>query len=200
VFGAGNTPSRKRDAVDHVLDKMNIIKQKQVDINDSLVIIKREFRRIVNIDDLKKAAMAVGFKNVQIVEFEKMSVKEQMTLAANCGTMVGVQGAGLQWAIFMLPGSTLIEISWKYWTSFYGFVTTYDIEHIDLVSKDVQVNWQALRVNGNEEKLKLLNIKPTGNWVPNNIWKQADVTVDIDEFTKQLRIVRNNCRNGNIHQ
>jgi len=67
----------------------------------------------MNIDDLKKAAMAVRFKRAKVVDFENMSAKDQMTVAANSRIMVGTHGAGLQWAIFMLTDFTLIEISWK---------------------------------------------------------------------------------------
>jgi len=110
-----------------------------------MVIIRQKIRRILNIDALEKAAKAVGFKRVQVVQFANMPLKDQMTLAANCRVMVGVHGAGQQWAIFMPPGSTLIEISWQYWPPSYGFVRTYDIQNINLIASHAQVIGQNLK-------------------------------------------------------
>jgi len=94
---------------------------------------------------MEKAAKAVRFKSVKVVILEKMSLKEQMTITANTRIMVGVQGAGLQWATFMSPGSTFIEISCpqKYWYPFYGFVQNYNIKYIKMTTNDVQVNWRC---------------------------------------------------------
>jgi len=199
VFGAENTLSRNRDAVDHVIARLNIKLKNIVGIKNCMVIVKRNTRRILNIDDLKKTAIAVGIKHVLVVELEKMIVKSQISLAANCRIMVGVQGAGLQWAIFMPPGSTLIEISWKYWKSFYGFVETYNIEHVNLIATDVHVNWQDYELHSrhgkkcsNVEKLQLLNIRHSHNWETDNIWRHADVTVDREEFTKIMKRVLTN--------
>jgi len=113
VFGAKNNLHRNRDAVDHVISRLKISQPVTCDDTySSIVSIERPNRRIINIADLEQSARAAGFKSVKTVLFENMSVKEQITLAANTRVIVGVQGAGLQWAIFMPPGSILIEILW----------------------------------------------------------------------------------------
>jgi len=202
VFGAENTLHRKRDAVDHALSELKIRQQNNSEISDCMVLIQRKYRRIININDLQKAAIAVGFKRTKVVLFEVMSVKEQMTVAANCRLMLGVHGAGLQWAIFMPPDSTLIEISWKRWTPFYGFVKTYNINYINLNASDVQVNWRAFELHrrkgkkcSEQEKLQLLN--PRIHNAAANVWREADVTVDRDEFTQLIRRVRENNKRTN---
>jgi len=201
VFGAKNNLHRNRDAVDHVISRLKISSPATCDdIYSSIVFIERTNRRIINIADLEQSARAAGFKSVKIVKFENMSVKDQITLAANTRVMVGVQGAGLQWAIFMPSGSVLIEISWpqKYWFKYFKFVTSYDIQFINVTANDVRVNWrtfeQKVKHGGkcsDEEKLKLLRMTHTNMWDAENIWKHADVVVDVDRFTqviKQLKI------------
>jgi len=196
VFGAENTLRRNRDAVDHALSELNIREQTSAEIKDCIVLIQRKYRRIININDLKKAAIAVGYKRAKVVDFENMSVKEQMTVAANCRLMLGVHGAGLQWAIFMPPDSTLIEISWKHWRPFYRFVETYNINHINLNASDVRVNWQPYELHrrhgkkcSDKEKLQILEMHERGN-VSHTIWQEADVTVDRKEFTELIRRLR----------
>jgi len=169
-----------------------------------MVILQRSNRQIINIGDLKKSAKAAGFKNVRVVLFEKMSVKQQMTLAANTGVMVGVQGAGLQWAIFMPPGSTLIEISWpqKYWFQNFRFVESYYIRFVNITANYVRVNWRVFeklilggRKCSEDRKLKLLNMRHRNMWVAENIWKHADVSVDVTTFTQVIQRLKIECIN-----
>lgn len=47
----------------------------------------------------------------RVVVFEKLSLKEQMVIAANTDVLVGMHGNGLTWCAFMRPGtSALIEL------------------------------------------------------------------------------------------
>ena len=69
----------------------------------------------------------------------------QMQLAASSCVMIGVEGAGLQWLMFMPRGCTLIEIAWpsKHWGFFYyGQARQYGIRHYSLTASP-QVNWNA---------------------------------------------------------
>jgi len=63
--------------------------------------------------------------------------------------MIGVQGAGLQWSVFMPRGCTLIEIAWpsKHWGfHFHNYVESYGITQYSLRA-DARVNWAAYENN-----------------------------------------------------
>jgi len=73
----------------------------------------------------------------------------QMQLAASSCVMVGVQGAGLQWSVFMPYGCTLIEIAWpsRHWGFlFHNYIKPYGIRHYSLRAK-AHVNWAAYERN-----------------------------------------------------
>jgi len=124
-----------------------------------------------------------------------MSVTDQLSTVASSDILVGVQGAGLQWAIFMPPKSTLIEIVWpqKYWGAYYSFIPNYSIQHRPMTANDVQVNWESYELNlrngkvcSPEERLSLLNKPPTSQSY-DNIWKWADVNPDVKDFQTILK-------------
>ena len=67
----------------------------------------------------------------------------QVQLAASSCVMVGVQGAGLQWSMFMPRGCTLIEIAWpsKHWSFYYrAIVVSYGIKYYGLAASPI-LNW-----------------------------------------------------------
>jgi len=73
----------------------------------------------------------------------------QMQIAASSCVMVGVQGAGLQWSVFMPHGCTLIEIAWpsRHWGfHFHSYVGAYGIVHYKLRA-NARVNWDAYERN-----------------------------------------------------
>lgn len=189
VFGVANfLPNNSRMAVDHVLKSFNIDRaacQKNV-----LTVIQRTYRRILNPADLMKVAEEVGFSNVQLVTLEELSVEQQAKVAACSRVIVGVQGAGLEWAIFMKEKSTLLEISWpkKFWAAYFRpWMIQYDINHYDLEAKHVRLNWPAYQnivLQGKElsgkEREYLINNPPKN--ALDNIWKWGDVLVDETEF------------------
>jgi len=128
VFGTRFSGTRKRDVIDHVVQELKLA-YKPISKYKSVIIIERKDRRIPNIQDLTKAAEQMGFKHVQVVALERLTVREQMANLVATDILIGVHGAGLQWAIFMRPGSAVIEISWpkKYLGSSYAFARDYHI-------------------------------------------------------------------------
>jgi len=193
VFGARNSAKKMRDSVEHVLRELKMTPVARPR-NKNVVIIKRNYRRILNILELAKEARNLGFENVDVVSFESLSVIGQIQKIIDTDILIGVQGAGLQWAIFMRPGSTLVEITWpkKHWGLTYTFVRQYEIKHQELRTDDVLVNWQSYekhirggRVCSPEEKQRLLTgTSDTNNG--DNVWKYADVRVDVDSFKTSL--------------
>ena len=117
-------------------------------------------------------------------------------MALQARLMVGVQGAGLQWAVFMPEGSVLLEVAWphKKWPFFFKrYVTPYGIHHVRLQTRDVVVNWTSYedevrrgRPLGEEEKAHKLR----GSGFKNNfdnLWKWADVKVNVTAFKDAIR-------------
>jgi len=45
-----------------------------------VTFVQRRYRRIINIRELLQAALAIGFRQVRIVYFERHSIKEQVNL------------------------------------------------------------------------------------------------------------------------
>ena len=80
----------------------------------------------------------------------RISFVTQMRYATSSCVMIGVQGAGLQWAVFMPSGCTLIEIAWpqQHWGfHFINYVQPYGIRHFSLRSTNVRVNWTAYEMH-----------------------------------------------------
>jgi hypothetical protein len=67
-----------------------------------------ERRRILNEDDVLQTFLSFGF---EIVEFEKLSWPQQISLASNTAVLAGVHGAGLTNMIFMPPRSQVFELT-----------------------------------------------------------------------------------------
>ena len=193
VFGSAAVLINPRAVVDHVLA---VLKQKDCHKNANYVtFIQRTHRRIVNIDDLVTGAKSLGMRNVRVVNYETLNVQEQVRISATSRIFVGVQGAGLQWAIFMPPGSSLIEIGWpyKYWGFYFeNYVTQYKIRHHRLYAHYVHVNWTSYETMVRQgrhvdvdERLQLLQQPPkTGSL--DNIWKWADAFVKVEDFLEIL--------------
>jgi len=194
----GTTPiniKKPREVVRHVLHSLNITGSRRRSPADYVTFIQRTNRLIGNIDELVLAAQSVGFRNVRIVTLEHLTAHEQTRIASSSRVMIGVQGAGLQWAVFMPAGSTLIEIAWpyKHWGFYFeNYVKQYGIRHEAMIAWYVHANWTSYENfvrNGArvdvEERLQLLQQKPKSNSV-DNIWKYADAWVNKKDFTDKL--------------
>ena len=78
----------------------------------TLTIINRSlYRKILNVDKLMSIAKEFGY-NPKEVLLEKMTIKEQAQLIYCTNVLVGLNGAGLQWAYFMKDNSAVFEIAW----------------------------------------------------------------------------------------
>lgn len=195
VFGSRIHIKRPRDAVDHILENFSMSSLSKFHTGDLYVtILSRQRRRILNEEYLLQLGLSVGFRNVRIVDFETLSVEDQMRVAASSNVLVGVQGAGLQWAVFMPEGSHLVEIAWpsKHWGFYYReFVLKFGIVHHRVEVSGVRENWTSYETSvrdgvrlSDDEKLQLLKSPPKS--VADNLWKWADVFVLEKEILKTL--------------
>lgn len=192
VFGIAAIISTPRTVVAHVLQQLNVTLPPAMDCY--VTIVQRNHRCIINARELAKAVKLMGFRKVRIVNLERLDVKAQARVAASSRVMIGVQGAGLQWAAFMSAGSSLIEIAWphKFWGFYFqNYVTQYQITHYELRAH-VRVNWtsyeQLVRSGipvSMEERLQLLQSRPKTSSL-DNIWKWADAIVNKDALIEIL--------------
>ena len=192
VFGTRIFPAvQERSIVDHVVRELQVAPSKPANF---VTIVQRRHHRIVNVDEMVRAVKSIGFPKIRVVDLSLIGVVDQVRVAASTSLMIGVQGAGLRWAVFMPRGSTLVEIAWptKYWNFYYSDVTSSGIKHRHLSADDLRVNWTSFeheerggRLVPIEERVRLEQNPPTEIHV-NNVWKWADVRVNIDDLTKIL--------------
>jgi hypothetical protein len=69
----------------------------------------RERRHVPNLSDL--ASETTSGQAIELVDFARMSPREQIQLAQSASTLVGQHGAGLVHMLWMPAGSTVIEIA-----------------------------------------------------------------------------------------
>ena len=84
-----------------------------------VTIINRKMRTIQNAEELKEAATKAGF-DTKIVYLSNYTIREQFKIIMCTDILVGIQGAGLRWIDFMPKKSSLLELIWKHWISFYA--------------------------------------------------------------------------------
>ena len=110
VFSSGVHPEHARDAVEFIQEKLNVNK-KGCPKKQLTIVVRKNYRRILNLRQLTKVATDLGY-TVRAVALEKYTFAEQAQLIYCTEILVGVTGAGLQWAYFMRSHSGLIEIAW----------------------------------------------------------------------------------------
>jgi hypothetical protein len=72
-----------------------------------LMLLRRGTRKIANMADLEPVLRAHG---IEAVATEGMGFAEQVRMFSGASLLVGVHGAGLTNAVFMPPGSALVEV------------------------------------------------------------------------------------------
>ena len=157
-----------------------------------IVIIQRNRRLILNVDDLKQAAFSMGYNNTIVIDLEDMTVQEQYQLIRCTRILIGINGAGLQWGMFMPPKSGLIELSFnkpKFGQTFADMrkhcrKLTYDSVKASYVAPDFE--FIAKFSNGgkpftDKEKKDMLSGKKAMSW------KYANGEFDPGTFKSQLK-------------
>ena len=120
VFSKLHFLDKAREAIDYFKSSLDV--RDDVCQAKTLTIINRSlYRQILNAEDMKKIAEDLGY-NAKIVQMEKLTLKEQAQLIHCTDVLVGVAGAGLQWAYFMKNHSSVFEIAWpqKEWLFFFS--------------------------------------------------------------------------------
>ena len=76
-------------------------------INNKNLINFRNYRIILNEDEVKKYLISIGFK---IIKPQNLSFKDQINIFYNVKCVISLHGAGLTNAVFCRPGTKIIEI------------------------------------------------------------------------------------------
>ena len=76
-------------------------------LNNKNIINFRNYRIIINEDEVKKYLISIGFK---IIKPQDLSFKDQVNIFNNVKCVISLQGAGLANAVFCKPGTKIIEI------------------------------------------------------------------------------------------
>lgn len=200
VFAANRGSFGFAVVVDHILRYYNLTRNRGNESNEYfLTITKRRRRRMLNIEDVATAAKDVGFKRTRIVDFETLSLVEQLKMITTTKVLVGIQGAGMQWAVFMPRGGLVIEIAWpqKHLPFFYKSVALNSgLKWKGVIVQDARVNWTSYAVAVHRgvpvpeaEKANVLATAPRN--IDDNLWKWADVMIKPHEILDALKAAYN---------
>jgi len=158
----------------------------------TITIVQRVARKILNIEALVNAIKHIPNTHTQVVIFEHIpNMLEQLRIVRCTDLLIGVQGAGLQWAMFMRPNTALLELYWKYWKRIYSNILKgSNGMHTDaLYATEVYLNWTSYRhrfnENPSEERKKELYKTPGVRW--SNHWQIADGIFDPVQFSAKVR-------------
>ncbi len=143
---------------------------------------------ILNVNQLKQATIQLCYNNTDVVNFSDMSVLDQYELIRCTWILIGINGAGLQWAVFMKPGRGLMELSFAKpgFHQTYGYMKGYrKLVYYVYPASRVVPDWHTLHLyNGKqyneEQKNNMLNGKSSMSW------KYADGEFEVDGFKTKL--------------
>ena len=212
VFGIPR--AKHLSKVDLIKQRNHILRQLKINMADcptnQVTVIKRKARTILNVDELKTVAVSVGFTRCDVVTFQDLSIYDQIRQVACSRVLVGVQGSGLTWSALMDTGSVVMEISWpdKHWRPHFGaFFKRYNLKRsgFSVNPENVFVNWTSYErkmrsgIRVAEKERSQLLLKPPDRFDYDNIWKWADVKVDIDSFREKLLNVYQYIQQFDIH-
>src|SRR6218665_231142 len=201
VFGSRITLNNLRDVVDHIINQYNL-SNICVKKTEYVTLIYRKQRRIVNMEDLHRWVLDAGFKReyVRVIDFDNLPIRKQIELACTSQVMIGIDGAALQWSMFMPEKSHMVEMSWpsRSWGFFYpSHAPRYGILYHAVELKDVRVNWTSyefrLRNGGEVADVKRQQMLKSP---PQDLWKWSDGFIHEEEVNETLLVVSNSVLNG----
>ena len=121
VFGQpklGSYKSALRDVQMQVESAFNFTRQR-CERYHVVVIARLGTRVILNIDKFRSVLRERGYSDVRVESFENQTVQEQIRIVRCASVLIGVQGAGLAWYMFMPRHALVVELTWYGWTSKY---------------------------------------------------------------------------------
>jgi len=201
VFGSRIELNNSRDIVDHIINQYNL-SDTCVKKAEFITLIYRKERRIINMEDLRRWVLDAGFKRefVRVIDFDNLPIRKQIELACTSQVMIGINGAALQWSIFMPEKSHMVEMSWpsRSWDFFFPLhIPKFGISYHSVELKDVRVNWTSFEFrirNGgkvsDDERQRMLKSPPQ------DLWKWSDGFIHEDEVKETLLAISNSILNS----
>ena len=158
-----------------------------------VTIIDRKTRRIANVKDLQREAINAGYE-VNVIIPSDLTVKQQFDVIMCTDIMVGVHGAAMRWMDFLPRKSSVLELIWKHWHSFYaGQASAQHRKATTLKAHKVTLNLPVyFRIVFNtspEITQKMLNhyYKKGPASENDNHWKWGDGTFHPQQFVSSLK-------------
>ena len=156
-----------------VIEHFNLTEAKNFSRRYALVVRREAQKRrlILNHDALVVAVSSVGdgFHPVQVVDWQGMTLRDQLQLAVNANAVVGMHGNGHVWNCLMPAGSAMVEVS------------------SDVASRNEVGVGRNVRNVGNLAGMcphESLSLRASGvvnafskEASPSHVWKEVDVTV-----------------------
>jgi hypothetical protein len=201
VFGSRIELNNSRDVVNHVIKQYNLSDACAYKKAQFTTLVYRKQRRIANMEDLQKWVLESGFKKefVRVIDFDGIPNRNQIELACTSQVMIGVNGAALQWAMFMPEKSHLVEMAWpsRSWLFFYQpYIPKFGILYHQIALKDIRVNLTSFELrerNGikmsDAERQQVLSAPPQG------AWNWADAFIHEGEVNTTLLAIFNSIFN-----
>ncbi|KAL6969740.1 protein O-GlcNAc transferase [Sarracenia purpurea var. burkii] len=154
-----------------------------------LVLMNRNgSRRIVNIDEVQKAAEDIGFDVVVFEPSRETSLHEAFWLIDSSHALIGVHGAGLTNMLFLRPGSVLMQVApaecdWL-GSIFYGkMAIRLGLEYIVYeLGKDENI----LELDKSTRERLAREVTTLENWV---VYKNQLVKIDLVRIRRYLKRV-----------
>ena len=158
-----------------------------------VTIINRKIRTILNAEEMKQAATKAGFYT-KVVYLSNLSIREQFKAIMCTDILVGVHGAGLRWIDFLPKKSSLLELHWKHWETYYArFALKQKRKAYTLAANKVKLNLTAyFDIVKNKiptitkELISQYETKPPNNGDDNH-WKYAMGVFDTNQFVTNLK-------------
>lgn len=180
--------ARPRDAIEQLIQGYNLSRFCSAQKAEFVTIVRRRDRRILNVEELYRVANKTSKFRVWLVDFNGKSIRRQIEIACRSLVMIEVNGAALQWGIFMPEGSHVLEIWWRNWPPFYANeLKRYGIVHRTLEAEMTQTNWTTYEIRMRCSKA-LSKAERANRFKKDreNVAKWSDVIVDVSKFRESF--------------
>lgn len=142
-------PHRRHEIADFIINRFSH-KWKVECRPRTVTFIKRStYRRIINLQQLQQQVIKLGFQNTQIVVLEKLTFLQQYEIARCSVILVGINGAGLEWALFMKASTGLLELTFGHLfpALFHNLASQRRLHYMTVSAETVIPDVQALCAN-----------------------------------------------------
>ena len=179
VFGQ-KYEHNKREITDFIIQKFSGREPINCQPKTITFIDRKSYRKILNLEELKQAALDLHFPNVNVVYLEELDFYQQYSVARCTDILVGITGAGLEWCAYMKTGRGIIELTYEkrnFEPIFHNNKGIRGLMYMRIEAKEVLPN-----KNTAKKILKWSKNRSMKNFPP----KFSDGVFDVHEFKSKL--------------